>query len=88
MIDLFDSVYLFFAHRILKIVCVFREFYRFLGTQTEKALITEAVSKKLEYVILQLGVKIYQHIPTQDQVHFSKNTVCDQVVIGENDIPL
>ena len=88
MTELFLSVNLFLTHSIIKIVCVIREFDRFFGTHAKITLFTEAVSKKPEHVVLQLGVKIYYYIPAQDEVHFSKNPICDQVVIGEDDIPL
>ena len=58
----------------------------FLRPHAEKAVSRQGFPEKADGAVLKSSVEINHHIAAGDQLHFRKDGVRDQAVIGEDDI--
>ena len=46
---------------------------------------TQTLLEQIQHSVLQVLVKVDQYISAYNHIHFTKNTICDKVMVGEGD---
>ena len=59
---------------------------RLLGTETKESVFYKAFAEQMQDPILKFLAEIDQDVAADNEVHFSKGSVCHQIVVGKQDV--